>query len=46
MPTLEDMSMPCPLDICDGTGVLPTHDPQETPQPCPHTESDEDRSEE
>lgn len=22
--TLEDMDMPCPLDICDGSGEIPT----------------------
>ena len=32
---MEDMILPCPLDICDGTGMVWNEDTREEEE-CPH----------
>lgn len=34
---MEDMLMPCPLDICDGSGIIGGVD-DESDRKCPHTD--------
>lgn len=45
MDTLEDMSLPCPMDVCDGSGKI--GDGEDGERDCPHTSDGEpDRDEE
>lgn len=32
---MEEMLMPCPLDICDGSGVVPGVEPWDAERKCP-----------
>lgn len=36
---LEEMSMPCPLDLCEGDGIVRRDDGSDGAydEPCPHT---------
>lgn len=33
--SLEKMTLPCPLDVCDGTGTLTAFDPWDDDRLCP-----------
>lgn len=35
---LEEMDMPCPMDICDGSGFIAGRG-DEDDRPCPHTDT-------
>lgn len=39
---MEDMLMPCPLDICDGTGEVAGVEPWDSERKCPCREDEGD----
>lgn len=38
---IEKMTMPCPLDVCDGSGLIGAIDPWDDDRICPHMDTDD-----
>jgi len=41
----EEMRMPCPLDICDGSGMVPGAELEDADRECPCRADEGDRDE-